>query len=135
LAAFTAIDGNLYVVAQDALAGGTAPGPNLDGPYHTPKLIARFYVSGAISTPIMVDDTIVCAAYDAKVHLYSVKWQAAKKGDAGALKSPDGNWFTVKIVETSSFSGGGGYESTPVMWKGRVFIGSRDGSLYCLGDR
>jgi len=135
LAAFAAIDGNLYVVAQDALASGKVPGPNLDGPYHTPKLVAKFYVSGSISTPIMVDDTIVCAAYDAKVHLYSVKWQAAKKGDAGALKSPDGNWFTVKIVETSSFSGGGGYESTPVMWKGRVFIGSRDGSLYCLGDR
>jgi outer membrane protein assembly factor BamB len=134
LAAFTAIDGNLYVVAQNALADGKVPGPNQDGPYHTPKLIAKFYVAGSISTPIMVDDTIVCAAYDAKVHLYSVKWSAAKKGDAGALKSPDGNWFTVKITETASFSGGGGYESTPVMWEGRVYIGSRDGYLYCLGD-
>jgi hypothetical protein len=28
----------------------------------------------------------------------------------------------------------GAFESTPVMWKGCVFIGSRDGSLYCLGD-
>jgi len=135
LAAFIAIDGNLYVVAQDALADGTVPGPNLDGPYHTPKLIATFPVGGGISTPIMVDDTIVCAAYDAIVHLYGVKWRAAKKGDAGALKSPDGGWFTARIKETASFSGGGGYESTPVMWKGRVFIGSRDGSLYCLGDR
>ena len=135
LAAFIAIDGNLYVVAQDALGDGTVPGPNLDGPYRTPKLIARFPVGGGISTPIMVDDTIVCAAYDAIVHLYRVKWHAAKKGDAGALKSPDGGWFTVKIKETASFTGGGGFESTPVMWKGRVFIGSRDGSLYCLGDR
>ncbi|MCX6374310.1 MAG: PQQ-binding-like beta-propeller repeat protein [Actinobacteria bacterium] len=135
LAAFTAIDGNLYVVAQDALADGTVPGPNLDGPYRTPKLVAKFNVGGGISTPIMVDDTIVCAAYDAIVHLWSVKWHTAEKGDAGALKSPDGDWFTVKIKETASFSGGGGFESTPVMWKGRVFIGSRDGSLYCLGDR
>jgi len=135
LAAFIAIDGNLYVVAQDARAEGTVPGPNLDGPYHTPSLIAKFYVGGGISTPIMVDDTIVAAAYDATVHLYGVKWHTARKGDPGALKSPDGGWFTVKVKETDSFSGGGAFESTPVMWKGRVFIGSRDGSLYCLGDR
>jgi outer membrane protein assembly factor BamB len=134
LAAFIAIDGNLYVVAQDALADGTVPGPNLDGPYRTPKLIAKFFVGGGISTPIMVDDTIVCAAYDAIVHLYGVKWHKAEKGDAGALKSPDGGWFTVTIKETDSYSGAGAFESTPVMWKGRVFIGSRDGSLYCLGD-
>ena len=135
LAAFIAIDGNLYVVAQDALADGTADGPNLDGPYHTPKLIAKFYVGGGISTPIMVDDTIVAAAYDAKVHLYDVVWHRSKKSDAGALKNPDGGWFTVKIKEIDSFFGGGGFESTPVMWKGRVIVGSRDGSLYCLGDR
>ena len=97
LAAFIAIDGNLYVVAQDALADGTAPGPNLDGPYHTPKLIAKFYVGGGISTPIMLDDTIVASAYDAKVHLYDVVWHRSEKGEAGALKSPDGGWFTVKI--------------------------------------
>jgi outer membrane protein assembly factor BamB len=135
LAAFIAIDGYLYVVAQDALAGGTVPGPNLDGPYPTPRLIARLFVGGGISTPIMVDDTIVAAAYDAIVHLYSVKWHTAEKGDPSALESPDGGWFTVKIQETDAFSGGGAFESTPVMWKGRVFIGSRDGSLYCLGDR
>ena len=134
LAAFIAIDGNLYVVAQDALADGKVPGPNLDGPYHTPRLIAKFYVGGGISTPIMVDDTVVCAAYDGIVHLYKVKWSAAEKGDAGALKSPDGDWFTVKIAEKDAFTGGGGFESTPVMWKGRILIGSRDGSLYCLGD-
>ena len=134
LAAFIAIDGNLYVVAQDALADGKVPGPNLDGPYHTPKLVAKFPVGGGISTPIMVDDTVVCAAYDGIVHLYKVKWTTAEKGDAGALKSPDGNWFTVKITEKAAFTGGGGFESTPVMWKGRVLIGSRDGSLYCLGD-
>jgi hypothetical protein len=135
LAAFIAIDGYLYVVAQDALADGTVPGPNLHGPYPTPKLIARLFGGGGISTPIMVEDTIVAAAYDAIVHLYGVKWHTAEKGDPGALESPDGRWFTVKIEETDAFSGGGAFESTPVMWKSRVFIGSRDGSLYCLGDR
>ena len=135
LAAFMAIDGNLYVVAQDAKAGGKVPGPNLDGPYPTPKVVAQFSTGGGISTPIMVDDTIVAAGYDNQVHLYQVKWHAAKKGDDGALKSPSGDWFTVDILQKAAFSGGGSFESTPVMWQGRIFIGSRDGSLYCIGDR
>jgi outer membrane protein assembly factor BamB len=135
LAAFLAIDGNLYVVAQDAKAGGKVPGPNLDGPYPTPRLVAQFNLGGGISTPIMVDDTIVAAGYDNTVHLYAVKWSPAQKGDEGALKSPSGDWFTVDIVQKASFSGGGSFESTPVMWQGRIFIGSRDGSLYCIGER
>ena len=134
LAAFSAIDGNLYVVSQDAKTGGTVPGPNLDGPYPTPKTVATFPIGGAISTPIMVDDTIVAAGYDNTVHLYKVKWHTAEKGDEGALKSPSGDWFTVKVTEKSSYAAGGAFESTPVMWKGRVFIGCRDGNLYCLGD-
>jgi len=135
LASFIAIDGNLYVVSQNALTGGDVPGPNLDGPYRTPKLIAKFWVGGGIGTPIMVGDTIVAAGYDAKVHLYRIVYSKAAKGAAGALMSPDGGWSRVRVKETSSFSGGGAFESTPVMWKGRVFIGSRDGSLYCLGNR
>ena len=133
LAAFIAIDGNLYVVSQDRTSG-EGPGPNVDGPYPTPRVVAQFYVGGGISTPIMVDDTIVAAGYDNRVHLYQIKYKAAAKGDEGALKSPDGNWFTVTVKEKDSFAGGGAFESTPVMWNGRVFIGSRDGSLYCLGD-
>jgi outer membrane protein assembly factor BamB len=135
LAAFMAIDGYLYVVAQDALAPGTVPGPNLEPGLRTPRLIAKFYVGGSISTPIMVDDTIVAAGYDAHVHLYQIRWRRARQGAPGALTSPDGNSFTVSVRETASYAGGGAFESTPVMWKGRVFIGSRDGYLYCLGDR
>ena len=88
LAAFIAIDGNLYVVAQDALADGTVPGPNLDGPYHTPKLIAKFYVGGGISTPIMVDDTIVAAAYDAIVHLYRREVAYGREGRRRRAQEP-----------------------------------------------
>jgi outer membrane protein assembly factor BamB len=133
LAAFMAIDGNLYVVSQNKTSG-SAPGPNGDGPYPTPRLIAKFPVGGSISTPIMVDDTIVAAGYDNAVHLYKIKYTPAEKGDAGALKSPNGNWFTVSVKEKDRFSAAGAFESTPVMWKGRIFIGCRDGSLYCIGD-
>ena len=134
LAAFIAIDGNLYVVSQNQTSG-EGPGPNGDGPYPIPRVIAKFYVGGGISTPIMVDDTIVAAAYDNTIHLYKVKWRPAGKGDEGALKSPSGDWFTVEVVEKDSYVAGGAFESTPVMWKGRIIIGSRDGSLYCVGDR
>jgi outer membrane protein assembly factor BamB len=63
-----------------------------------------------------------------------VKWRPAEQGDEGALKSPGGDWFTVEVVEKDSYAAAGAFESTPVMWKGRIFIGSRDGSLYCVGD-
>jgi outer membrane protein assembly factor BamB len=134
LAAFMAIDGNLYVVSQNRTSG-SAPGPNGDGPYPIPRLIARFPVGGSISTPIMVDDTIVAAGYDNAVHLYKIKYTPAEESDAGALKSPNGTWYTVSVKEKDRFVAGGAFESTPVMWKGRIFIGCRDGSLYCLGDR
>ena len=133
LAAFMAIDGNLYVVSQSKTSG-SAPGPNGDGPYPTPQLIAEFPVGGSISTPIMVDDTIVAAGYDNTIHLYKIKYKTAEKGDEAALKSPSGDWFTVSVTEKASYAAGGAFESTPVMWKGRIFIGCRDGSLYCVGE-
>jgi len=134
LAAFGAVDGNLYVVAQDALASAKVRGPNGEGPYATPQLVFKTNIGGSISTPIMVDDTIVAAGYDAKVHLYRVGYSPAQEGAGGALQSPDGNWWRVSVRETASFSGGGSFESTPIMWQGRIYIGSRNGSLYCLGD-
>lgn len=134
LAAFCAVDGNLYVVAQDALAAGHVPGPNGEGPYATPQLVFKTDIGGSISTPIMVDDTIVAAGYDARVHLYRVGYSPSKEGADGALPSPDGGWWRVTVRETASFTAGS-FESTPIMWRGRIYIGSRDGSLYCLGDR
>jgi outer membrane protein assembly factor BamB len=134
IAAFNAIDGNLYVISQTKTSG-SAPGPNGDGPYPTPKVIAKFYTGGSISTPIMVDDSIVTAGYDNHIHLYKITYKPAEKSDDGALRSPSGDYFTVGVNEKASFSAGGAFESTPVMWKGRIFIGCRDGSLYCVGDK
>ena len=133
LAAFIAIDGNLYVVSQNKTSG-TAPGPNGEGPFPVPVVVAKFPVGGGISTPIMVDDTIVAAAYDNTVHLYEIHYKKAAKGAEGALRSPDGTWCKVSVVERDSYAAGGAFESSPVMWKGRIFVGSRDGSLYCVGD-
>jgi outer membrane protein assembly factor BamB len=135
LAAFNAIDGNLYIVSQDTLAPGTVRGPNRERGLRTPVMVAKTWVNSAISTPIIVDDTVVDAAYDNVVHLYHLAYKPSSQGAAGALRSRDGHWWTVSLHQTASFTAGSAFESTPVLWNGRVYIGSRDGWFYCLGDK
>ena len=135
LAAFNAIDGNLYLVSQDTLAPGTVRGPNLERGLRTPVMVWKTWVDSAISTPIIVDDTIVDAAYDDRVHMYHIDYVPAAQGAAGALRSRDGHWWTIRVRQTATFTAASSFESTPVLWDGRVYIGSRDGWFYCLGDR
>ena len=136
LAAFMAIDGNLYVVARDALASGTVPGPTTRHGLRTPKLLFSDDVGGSISTPIFAGgDSIVAAGYDGRVHLYRIAWAPSKKGKDGALRAPNGTWWRPTFTEKAGFGGGGSFESTPIFWDGRVYIGSRGGYLYCLGSR
>jgi outer membrane protein assembly factor BamB len=130
LAAFTAIDGNLYVVSQDETEG-TATSPQGKADVPKAKLVFKDAIGGAISTPIMVDDHIVAAGYDATVHVYRIDYEAA---DGVALKDRSGKSWTVGVTEVATFTGGGNYESTPIVWQGRIYLGSRDGYLYCLGE-
>ena len=57
----------------------------------------------------------------------------AKDGSGVSLKTRDGRRVRVSLVETGSFTTGASLESTPIVWNGRIYIGSRDGHLYCLG--
>ena len=135
LGAVVAVDGYLYVFSQDTLAPGRVRGPDLEKGLRTPVVVARLWMGGGITTPVIVGRSIVAAGYDEVVHLYRLRYSPAEEGDAGALPSADGRWWTVTVRETASFAGGGPYEATPVLWEGRVYIGSRDGNLYCLGER
>ena len=135
LAACIAVDGFLYVFSQDTPAPGRVKGPNLEQRLRTPVVVAKLWMGGGITTPLIVGDSIVAAGYDEIVHLYRLSYSEAKQGDDGALPSADGRWWTVGVRQTASFSGGGAYEATPIVWDRRVYIGSRDGNLYCLGDR
>jgi outer membrane protein assembly factor BamB len=130
LAAFTAIDGNLYVVSQDETEG-TAIGPQGTAGVPKPKIVFKDAIGGAISTPIMVDDHIVAAGYDSTVHVYRIDYEAA---GGVSLKDRGGRSWSVGVTEVATFTGGGNYESTPIVWQGRIYIGSRDGNLYCLGE-
>jgi outer membrane protein assembly factor BamB len=128
LAAFTAIDGNLYVVSQDE-TDGTAVTPQ-GATVPKPKLVFKDNVGGGISTPIMVDDYIIQAGYGAAVNVYKIDYQA----EGGVpLTDRGGHQWTVGITKIASYPAGS-FESTPIVWQGRIYVGSRDGSFYCLGD-
>lgn len=131
LAAFSAIDGNLYVVSQDQLAPGTVKGFDGKARYPTPVLVAKHDIGGAISTPIIVDDHIVACGYDAKVHVFRINYDAP---DGVKLTARNGRAVSVAIKEVATFRTGA-IESTPVVWQGRIYVGSRDGYLYCLGEK
>ncbi len=133
LAAFLSVDGNLYVVSQDVLTSRKVKGPGPAGPVRVPYKVAELFVGPSISTPAFAGDRIVVGGYDRKVRVIGLKFAEAKKGQAGALPSPDGRWWKVSARPVSSYATNGSVESTPLVWKGRVYIGSRDGYLYCLG--
>ncbi|HEY3317371.1 MAG TPA: PQQ-binding-like beta-propeller repeat protein [Coriobacteriia bacterium] len=136
LAAFNSVDGFLYVVSQDQLDKKTAEGPHGEKGLPKPQLVFSAEIGGAISTPIIVDDYVVTTGYDKKVHLYRVDYRSRQpRGAEGVwLESRDGrSWFTG-VRELATFTAEGPFESTPIVWKGRIYVACRDGYLYCLGD-
>jgi outer membrane protein assembly factor BamB len=118
LAAFTSVDGYVYVVRPDVI-DGTSPTPDGKGRHPRPALAFRDHIGGSISTPVIVDDRMVVAGLDRKVHLYGIT------AEGGA----------VSFRQIDTFTANGPFESTPLVWNGRVYIGCRDGYLYCLGTR
>lgn len=132
LAAFSAIDGNLYVVARGEIASRTVDGPNGERGIPTPVLVYKDAIGGSISTPIIVDDHIVAAGYGNTVNVYRISYGPPGEGVTVATRS--GDLVSVRVERVARFTGGGTYESTPIVWQGRIYIGSRDGYFYCLGE-
>jgi outer membrane protein assembly factor BamB len=137
LCAFNAIDGYLYVASQDTMSDATVAGPDLEKGLKTPVRVVKIWNGGAVSTPLLFGTALVSASYDQRVHLFDIEYTPAQKGDAGALPSAngDGSYWTVSFKERDQFFAGGGFESTPTLWNGRVYVGCRDGWFYCLGDK
>jgi outer membrane protein assembly factor BamB len=69
------------------------------------------------------------------VRLYLIEYLPADAGEGVLLKAKDGSSWRVRVRRTEEFATGGPVESTPLVRDGRVYIGCRDGLLYCLGDR
>lgn len=118
LAAFMGIDGRLVVVEQNEIDSTAVKTAGAEGGekkrYHCPKVVFSKKVGASISTPIFVGDKLIAAGYGG---LYLFQYNAAGE-------------FT--LLDTFK---GRSFEATPIAWEGRIYIGSRDGFLYCLGNR
>lgn len=115
LACFVGIDGNLTLVNHKKLQPGVMnPGPRRLAQYPAPLVLDTVKLpQGSISTPLFVGDKII-VGYDNGMDLYQV--------------TPAG-----KMVRLDRLSGPM-FDATPVVWNGRVYAGSKNGYLYCLGD-
>ena len=115
LACFVGIDGVLTLVNHKKLQPGKMVwGPRKQKQYPAPLVLDTVTLpQGSISTPLFVGDKIV-VGYDNGMDLYQVT-------AAG------------KLVRLDRLSGPM-FDATPVVWDGRVYAGSKNGYLYCLGD-
>jgi outer membrane protein assembly factor BamB len=67
------------------------------------------------SSPVIVDDTLVVATCAGELRAY----------DLADPRSPAPLW-THQLSESC-------IESTPAVWNGQIYVGSRDGSFYAVG--
>lgn len=134
LAALNTIDGKVRIVSIDKTTGPKAKGPGAKNSAPQPVEVFTDSIGSSISSPIIVGDRMVTAGYNNKVYLYRLRFEKTSKDSKGALPSPDGRWWKVTAKRTDSFAGRAAFESTPLVYGGRVYIGCRDGYLYCLGD-
>jgi outer membrane protein assembly factor BamB len=136
LAAFNSVDGNVYLVSQDTMAANKVPLFDGKGAYPTPVLVFKSNIGASIGTPVLVGDTLIAAGYGNTVYMYRIAYTPASQGGPGVeLPARDGSRWKVAVKQVATYKAGGAFEATPLVWNGRVYIGSRDGYLYCLGDR
>jgi len=111
LTAFSGIDGYLYVVDYKNI-DGTAISFNGRTSVPKPELIFKYKIGSSISTPIIFKNKLIAAGYGG-IFLFEF----------------DEN-YDFKLLDKKS----GTFEATPIVYGGKVFIASKDGYLYCLGD-
>ncbi|GAG35818.1 unnamed protein product, partial [marine sediment metagenome] len=70
LAAFSAIDGYLYIADHKSIKEGEKVlGPDNYSTYNTPEILFKKYIGPSISTPIIINDKLVAAGYNG-IHLF-----------------------------------------------------------------
>ena len=114
LAACIAIDGYLYVINHKEIdiQRGMVAGPNNKKMYPCPKIVYKKMIGPSICTPIIVGNKVVAPGY---------------KG-LFLFEFDDSLQFSEKdsLINIE-------FESTPIVHQGRMYIGARDGFLYCFG--
>jgi outer membrane protein assembly factor BamB len=115
IAAFMGIDGYLYVVNHKEIdSTKTVLGFDNITKYPTPKLLFKVKTGSSISTPIIVNNRLLAASYDA-LFLYEFDKD-----------------FNFTLLDKREY---GSIEATPITHKGRIYLACRNGNLYCLGSK
>jgi len=122
---------------KDPARGGTGGiwatpaiwGSMLYVPTHTGRLLGVDRSDGRIvwekpftyhawGSPVVVDSTLIVGDTNGWIHAYDVRDPSVDPLQLWKVRTPDG----------------GAVESTPAVWRGRIYVGSRDGYFYCFGD-
>jgi outer membrane protein assembly factor BamB len=116
LCAFSGIDGYLYVVDHKNLDENAdlVLGPNNKQRYPVPRLIYKHKIGPSISTPIFSGNKLIAAGYHG-IYLFDLQEEQR-----------------VSLIDRRQRSA---FESTPIVHDGYIYIGARDGYLYCFGQR
>jgi outer membrane protein assembly factor BamB len=117
IAAFSAIDGFLYVIDYNEIdKTKTVKSPDGKKEYPTPQFLYKYNIGPGISSPIIVDNKII-ACSSSGIFLFEFQKQ--------------NNKFTVKLLDKIL---GIPIEASPIVWNKKVYIASRNGFLYCFGN-
>lgn len=111
LAAFSGIDGYLYVVdykSTDGTAGSFDGRTTVD----KPELIFKHKIGSSISTPIIFKDKLIACSYE------------------GIFLFEFDDEYNFILLEKKSYT----FEATPIVHNGKVFVAAKDGWLYCFGE-
>jgi len=116
-------------------AGGIFATPALHGQLlyvatHEGELVAVDRDSGVVrwrlpltphawSSPVVVDSTLIVADCEGALRAFDVRLPAQQPPLLWQLRLPSGACI----------------ESTPAVWRGRIYVGARDGYFYAIGDR
>jgi len=99
-------------------------------PTHTGRLLGINKETGVIvwekpftphawSSPVVIDNFLIVGDTVGAIHAYDISREEIEPPEIWKVQIPSK----------------GALESTPVVWKGRIYVGSRDGHFYCLGDQ
>lgn len=113
LAAAVSVDGMLNVVRHDKLSGKMVLGPDGKKSFASPDSVFSYKIGTSISTPLFTGNKLVAGGYNG-IYLFSYD----KEGK-------------FKLLDRF----GAGIEATPFIYKGRIYVASRNGYLYCLGSK
>jgi outer membrane protein assembly factor BamB len=116
ICAFIGIDGYLYVVNQRDVdyQAGKIVGPNEKRKYAQPKLLFKKQIGPSISTPIVIKNKIIATGYKG-IYLFEF----------------DDN-LNFKLIDQQKRSA---FESTAIVHNKRIYVGAKDGFLYCFGKK